>query len=86
MNMNLNPTPSGVNCHPPPPPPPNLSSLKSNINLTSRSAERIPESLFPGTFDIVGSSHQIFHCFVLLGAWFQFSALRWMVVGNAGAV
>ncbi|WOO80443.1 ADIPOR-like receptor [Vanrija pseudolonga] len=46
-------------------------------------AGRIPERLAPGKFDYIGSSHQIFHCFVLLGAWFQFSALRWMSVGRA---
>lgn len=45
-------------------------------------AERFPERFFPGSFDIVGASHQIFHCFVLLGAWFQFAALRWMSYGR----
>jgi adiponectin receptor len=49
-------------------------------------AARIPESLYPGKFDYFGSSHQIFHCFVLLGSWFQFAALRWMQVGRALAV
>lgn len=29
-------------------------------------AGRVPERFFPGTFDIVGSSHQIFHLFVVL--------------------
>eukprot|EP01066_Platyproteum_vivax_P021277 Platyproteum_vivax@DN9324_c0_g1_i1.p1 len=29
---------------------------------------RFPEKYFPGTFDIWGSSHQIFHLFVLMGA------------------
>ncbi|BEJ13134.1 hypothetical protein CspHIS471_0303080 [Cutaneotrichosporon sp. HIS471] len=46
-------------------------------------AARIPESLWPGKFNYFGSSHQIFHCFVLLGSWFQFAALRWMHVGRA---
>lgn len=31
-------------------------------------ASRIPERFSPGTFDIWGSSHQIFHCLVLLAA------------------
>ncbi|CAK9783693.1 HlyIII-domain-containing protein [Cutaneotrichosporon oleaginosum] len=48
-------------------------------------AARIPESLYPGKFDYFGSSHQIFHCFVLLGSWFQFAALRWMHVGRVMA-
>jgi adiponectin receptor len=29
---------------------------------------RFPECKYPGTFDIWGSSHQIFHVFVLLAA------------------
>ncbi|KAF0378309.1 putative hemolysin-III channel protein Izh2 [Gigaspora margarita] len=28
---------------------------------------RVPEKLYPGSFDILGSSHQIFHMFVVLG-------------------
>ncbi|KAF3310509.1 hypothetical protein TWF173_009505 [Orbilia oligospora] len=31
-------------------------------------AARVPERLMPGKFDIVGSSHQIFHILVLVGA------------------
>jgi adiponectin receptor len=31
-------------------------------------AKKHPEKARPGVFDIVGSSHQIFHVFVLLGA------------------
>ncbi|GMK58118.1 hypothetical protein CspeluHIS016_0501500 [Cutaneotrichosporon spelunceum] len=46
-------------------------------------AARIPESRWPGRFNYIGSSHQIFHCFVLLGSWFQFAALRWMHVARA---
>ncbi|CAG8459293.1 7604_t:CDS:2 [Funneliformis caledonium] len=28
----------------------------------------MPERWFPGTFDIIGSSHQIFHFFVVVAA------------------
>ncbi|KAK8861715.1 hypothetical protein IAR55_002538 [Kwoniella newhampshirensis] len=49
-------------------------------------AARIPEKLSPGTFDHFGSSHQIFHCFVLLGATLQYLALRGMVWGRSMAV
>lgn len=31
-------------------------------------AAKVPERLWPGRFDIVGSSHQIFHVMVLFGA------------------
>lgn len=31
-------------------------------------AARFPERRFPGKFDIFGSSHQLFHLFVLLAA------------------
>ena len=31
-------------------------------------AERVPERLRPGQFDILGSSHQIFHVLVVLAA------------------
>lgn len=31
-------------------------------------ASKVPEKLAPGRFDIVGSSHQIFHVLVLCGA------------------
>lgn len=48
-------------------------------------AARFPEKQWPGKFNLIGSSHNIFHCFVLLGAWFQYSALRWMVYGKAVA-
>ena len=33
---------------------------------------KCPEKAWPGRFDIVGSSHQIFHVMVLLGAFFHF--------------
>lgn len=31
-------------------------------------ATRIPEKWYPGRFDVVGSSHQIFHVFVVAAA------------------
>ena len=33
---------------------------------------RYPEKKFPGIFDYIGSSHQIFHIFVFFGAFFHF--------------
>ncbi|KAK2601709.1 hypothetical protein QQS21_004697 [Conoideocrella luteorostrata] len=30
-------------------------------------ATKFPECWLPGTFDYIGASHQIFHCFVVLG-------------------
>ncbi|GMM32377.1 PAQR-type receptor [Martiniozyma asiatica (nom. inval.)] len=38
-------------------------------------ARRFPESLSPGSFDMIGHSHQIFHILVVFGAWFHFKAL-----------
>lgn len=38
-------------------------------------AFRMPERLSPGTFDMIGNSHQIFHCLVVLGAYSHFRAL-----------
>ncbi|RSH94841.1 hypothetical protein EHS25_004647 [Saitozyma podzolica] len=49
-------------------------------------AARFPEHLAPGRFDIWFSSHNIFHLFVLAGAWLQYAALRGMVWGRAMAV
>nr|WRH23622.1 Haemolysin-III related [Naematelia aurantialba] len=49
-------------------------------------AARLPEKLSPGTFDYFGSSHQIFHVMVLVGAWCQYAALRGMVWGRSMAV
>ncbi|KAI5481430.1 hemolysin-III channel protein Izh2 [Pseudohyphozyma bogoriensis] len=37
--------------------------------------ERIPERFFPKTFDIIGSSHQIFHVMILLAAWSHYTAI-----------
>jgi len=57
-----------------------LVSFPSHFDATAdASAARIPESLSPGTFDYFGSSHQIFHVFVLVGAFSQYCALRGMV-------
>ncbi|OKL60206.1 hypothetical protein UA08_04933 [Talaromyces atroroseus] len=36
---------------------------------------RVPERLSPGSFDILGHSHQLFHTFALLGAAFHVMAL-----------
>ncbi|EDO16289.1 hypothetical protein Kpol_1053p26 [Vanderwaltozyma polyspora DSM 70294] len=36
---------------------------------------RIPETLYPGNFDLVGSSHQIFHIMVILGSVFHLKAV-----------
>ncbi|KAL8236980.1 hypothetical protein R6Q59_018061 [Mikania micrantha] len=36
---------------------------------------RIPERWKPGCFDLAGHSHQIFHCFVIMGAMAHYSAL-----------
>lgn len=45
------------------------TTLEAHIEMSScRYAERCPERLFPGTFDYVASSHQIFHVFILLAA------------------
>ncbi|MBW0502845.1 hypothetical protein O181_042560 [Austropuccinia psidii MF-1] len=38
-------------------------------------AERFPERLNPGYFDIIGSSHQIFHCLILIAASFHYVAI-----------
>ncbi|KAF2761282.1 HlyIII-domain-containing protein [Pseudovirgaria hyperparasitica] len=38
-------------------------------------AARVPERFFPGKFDIWGSSHQIFHCFVVAAAAIHFVGL-----------
>jgi hypothetical protein len=34
-----------------------------------------PERLFPGSFDIVGHSHQLFHVFVILGTMTQMQGI-----------
>ncbi|KAK4057606.1 hypothetical protein OIO90_001251 [Microbotryomycetes sp. JL221] len=38
-------------------------------------AERVPERYKPGRFDILGSSHQIFHVLILLAAWCHWCAI-----------
>lgn len=35
-------------------------------------AVRFPERLFPKTFDYFGNSHNLFHCLVVIAAWFHF--------------
>ena len=35
---------------------------------------KYPERKWPGKFDLFGASHQIFHCFVVAGAFIQFDA------------
>lgn len=39
-------------------------------------AARIPEKLSPGRFDLIGSSHQIFHFFVLAGSYCHYLSIR----------
>lgn len=36
----------------------------------------VPESLFPGKFDLIGQSHQIFHLTGFSTTWFQFKAIQ----------
>jgi predicted membrane channel-forming protein YqfA (hemolysin III family) len=36
---------------------------------------RVPESIWPGHFDIIGQSHQIFHITTSISTWFQVKAL-----------
>lgn len=36
---------------------------------------KFPECWLPGTFDYVGASHQIFHCFVVLGTLSHFGGI-----------
>lgn len=38
-------------------------------------AFRLPERFSPGKYDLVGNSHQLFHCLVVLGAYWHFRAL-----------
>ncbi|KAI5815743.1 hemolysin-III related-domain-containing protein [Pyronema omphalodes] len=38
-------------------------------------AMRVPEKFYPGRFDLVGASHQIFHCFVVAAALAHFKGL-----------
>lgn len=44
-------------------------------------ATRIPERWKPGTFDIIGNSHQLFHCLVVAGAYTHYQGgllyLKW---------
>lgn len=48
-----------------------LCALLSFLSFTSR----LPERLVPGSFDIIGHSHQIFHVCGILGTLFQLEAV-----------
>ena len=37
---------------------------------------RVPERYLPGRLDLLGASHQIFHCFVVAAALMTYSAIR----------
>jgi len=37
---------------------------------------RIPERFWPGAFDLLGTSHQIWHILVVLGQWILFSGIK----------
>jgi adiponectin receptor len=43
-------------------------------------AFRVPERWFPGKFDIIGHSHQIFHCLVVAGACIHYTGIYYMQV------
>lgn len=47
----------------------------SYLSGASLYAGRFPERTFPGTFDLFGHSHQIFHILVVAGAYWHFRAL-----------
>lgn len=53
----------------------NFESASRLLRLINRLKSRIPERLSPGTFDIFGSSHQIFHVLILLAASFHLKGL-----------
>jgi adiponectin receptor len=55
----------------------NFISLEALSYLTGALlyAFRIPERFSPGTFDMIGNSHQLFHCLVVIGAYWHFRAL-----------
>lgn len=41
-------------------------------------AFRVPERWWPGKFDILGHSHQIFHCLVVAGAAIHYTGIHLM--------
>jgi hypothetical protein len=45
-------------------------------NISQRGYLQVIESFFPGRFDIIGSSHQIFHIAAFCTTWFQFKAIE----------
>jgi predicted membrane channel-forming protein YqfA (hemolysin III family) len=49
-----------------------ISALLAAILYVSH----FPESIFPGRFDMIGSSHQIFHLAAFSTTWFQFKAIE----------
>lgn len=56
-----------------------LFYLIQSISATTSAflyATHIPERLWPGKFDIIGQSHQIFHLTAFVCTWSQFIALR----------
>lgn len=59
----------------------NLVSGIPRTRLTCPTQTKFPERWLPGTFDYWGASHQIFHCFVVLGTVSHFagvmSAFEW---------
>jgi adiponectin receptor len=63
----------------------NIYAMSPNLGLNAISlvqyaigvffyVSQYPERKWPGKFDYFGASHQIFHCFVLLGAFITFVA------------
>ena len=47
---------------------------------------RFPERLFPGRFDLLGASHQLWHCCVVLAAQATYSGLQNIVEHPAAMV
>jgi hypothetical protein len=50
------------------------SSLLQQLGATTYAC-RIPERWFPGKFDIMGHSHQLWHAAVVLAAWVHYLAI-----------
>jgi adiponectin receptor len=47
-----------------------LADMEADLPQT-----KFPECWLPGTFDYVGASHQIFHCFVVMGTLSHFGGI-----------
>ena len=58
----------------------NLHKCQINIVLPSR----IPERFFPGKVDILFHSHQLFHCFVIAGAFVHYHGISNMALHRHG--